>query len=537
MSTISIARPGSDIPIKRKWSTFENYLIWLIVATTLVRCVVALSVELGNDEVYYFTYAVQPDWNHFDHPPLVGIFIRIFTLNLHWINDLSVRLPAILGAAFNTWLIARCGYLIKNERTGLIAAVLYNTSLYASIISGIFIIPDSVQLTFWLGALHSIMKALSSEDPKQRRTQILMTGLWIGIAVMCKVHGVFLWFGILGYVIFHHRSWLKEGGFYIAIVITLLIISPIIYWNFNNDFISWHFHSERVDANQGINLKSFLTAVLGQIAYNNPLNIWLFILTVIGIIKQKQFVNATILKLLLWCSLPIILATCTVSLFRPILPHWSGPGFVGCILLSSAYVDFKLDARQRLYPRLLRTSALLMVIVILAGVTVINFYPGTLGNKMESKMGAGDFTLDMTGWKELSKEFNMLRVDDIASKRMPGNAPLVTHKWFPGGHQYYYVAYPNRIPFLGLGQLNDLHKFLWLNELQSTAKIGSDAYFITSSDSFTDPHIIYKGLFRKIDTPRRIMQKRAGHIARYWFIYRLHFQPEVLQSNWKETFR
>lgn len=535
MSIISIARPESTISLKKRGSSFETYLIWLIVASALARCIVALSVELGNDEVYYYTYAVQPDWNHFDHPPLVGIFIRFFTFNLHWINDLSVRLPAILGAAFNTWLIARCGYLIQNERTGLIAAILYNTSLYTGIISGIFIIPDSVQLTFWLGALYTIIRAVESEDAKFRRAQILMTGLWIGMAVMCKVHGVFLWLGILGYITFHQRSWLKDAGLYAAIAITLLIISPIIYWNFNNDFISWRFHSERVDANQGINPISFVTAVLGQIAYNNPLNVWLFVLTIIGIVKQKQFVNPTMLKLLLWCSLPIIAATCVVSLFRPILPHWSGPGFIGCILLSSAYIDFKIDLTELLYTRLLKVAACLMVIVILAGVTIINFYPGTLGSKTESKMGSDDFTLDMTGWKELAKEFNTLRLNDIASKRMPEDAPLVTHKWFPGGHLYYYVAYPNKIPFLGLGPLNDLHKFLWLNELESNAKFGGDAYFITSSDNFSDPHQIYKGLFKKIDTPRRIIQKRTGKIARYWYIYRLHFRPEVLQSNWKET--
>ena len=55
----------------------------LVVVFTIIRLLIANLINLGNDEVYYFTYAVLPDWNHFDHPPLVGIFIRIFTFNLH----------------------------------------------------------------------------------------------------------------------------------------------------------------------------------------------------------------------------------------------------------------------------------------------------------------------------------------------------------------------------------------------------------------------------------------------------------------------
>jgi 4-amino-4-deoxy-L-arabinose transferase-like glycosyltransferase len=96
----------------------------LIIITTVIRCIIACYIDLGNDEVYYFTYAVQPDLNHFDHPPLVGLVIRLFTFNLHWINELAMRLPGIVGAAINTFLIARCGQLIRNRRTGIMAAIL-----------------------------------------------------------------------------------------------------------------------------------------------------------------------------------------------------------------------------------------------------------------------------------------------------------------------------------------------------------------------------------------------------------------------------
>ncbi|NJN26287.1 MAG: hypothetical protein HC819_10070 [Cyclobacteriaceae bacterium] len=43
--------------------------LWLlIVLTTFIRIFIASTLQLSVDEVYYWTYALYPDWSHFDHP-------------------------------------------------------------------------------------------------------------------------------------------------------------------------------------------------------------------------------------------------------------------------------------------------------------------------------------------------------------------------------------------------------------------------------------------------------------------------------------
>jgi hypothetical protein len=84
---------------------YKNHVVYIIVISSLVRILIAATTELGNDEVYYWTYAIQPDWNHFDHPPLVGLFIRLFTFNLSLRDELFIRLTSIIAAAANTWLM------------------------------------------------------------------------------------------------------------------------------------------------------------------------------------------------------------------------------------------------------------------------------------------------------------------------------------------------------------------------------------------------------------------------------------------------
>lgn len=261
---------------------------------------------------------------------------------------------------------------------------------------------------------------------------------------------------------------------------------------------------------------------LGQIAYHNPVNILLMVLALIGLSKGAAIFDDRSQKLLLWCSLPIILATCLVSLFRPTLPHWSGPGFLGLILLAAGFMDLRLqNGKYRVYSRLLKTSAFLIATVMLAGVLLIDFYPGTLGSRSEPQTGSGDFTLDMYGWKAFKPAFERIRNQDIKSGKMSSVAPLIVHKWFPGGHLYFYIAHPLGMRLLGVGPVNDLHKFRWLNAQNGTIAQGTDAYFVSPSNYFTDPNELYHADFREIEKPLRITQRRNGKLARYWYVYRM----------------
>ena len=68
----------------------ERYqLLLIIIVSTLIRCVIAASIGLGNDEVYYVTYAQHLQWNYFDHPPMVAWLIKLGSIFGH--SELAVR--------------------------------------------------------------------------------------------------------------------------------------------------------------------------------------------------------------------------------------------------------------------------------------------------------------------------------------------------------------------------------------------------------------------------------------------------------------
>lgn len=200
-----------------------------------------------------------------------------------------MRLGAICCAGIGTLLYFKIGELIRNERTGYYAAILYNTSIYCSIIAGTFIFPDSPQLVFWLASLFVVLKMVI-QSKKNKQIPILswlVIGLLTGVCIMCKVHGVFLWVGVGLYILIFKGEMLFLPRPYLALALVLVIISPIIVWNINNHFITWVFHSNRVEVHENkLKFDSFLQAIFGQFFYNNHINVFLLVASLIALRKK-----------------------------------------------------------------------------------------------------------------------------------------------------------------------------------------------------------------------------------------------------------
>ena len=79
-----------------KEQNINKILIGLLVVSAIVRSILAAWMEFGNDEVYYWTYALYPDWSHFDHPPMVGWVIQLFSLNLLFDSEFVIRLASVV---------------------------------------------------------------------------------------------------------------------------------------------------------------------------------------------------------------------------------------------------------------------------------------------------------------------------------------------------------------------------------------------------------------------------------------------------------
>ena len=504
----------------------NSHIIWIIVISTSIRLFLAAALELGNDEVYYWTYALYPDLSHFDHPPMVGLVIKLFTLNGLLKDDFFMRLGPIVFSALNTWLIFVLVRKISDERAGLYAAILYNSSIYFSIISGFAIIPDAPLILFWLLSLTLIVDVLPAyKIDREARWKMILFGVYAGLAILSKYQGVFIWLGALLFIFIYNRKWLMDYSLYIAGLTSLIILSPIVLWNFQNDFITFSFHGERVAPAFGIRLDYLGRELLGQIAYQNPLNFIVFIPMGIALLKRESFMDPHLKWILILNGLPLWLTFTGFSLFRSTLPHWTGPSFLPVIMIAAMYWSSRFKeigvTSRMLWPvRILLPSYFLIAVLALA-VYLVNHSPFHFGKDDSVLMGENDFTQDMYGWREIGNSFRQIADEEEKRGKMPYNAGVISFRWFPGAHLDFYAAYPaNRDLFL-IGSLTDIHKYAWINEARGSLIKGRDYYYIAPSNYYRDPHKIFEHYFNRIEAIDTIKIERGGEIMRYAFMFRM----------------
>ena len=505
------------------FKSYSQKVFGLILFAACLKMIGAPFLELGNDEVYYWTYALQLDFNHFDHPPLVGFLIRATTLNMHWVSELSMRLGAIISASIGCYFVFKTTAHLSNERAGFYAALLYQAGIYTGFIAGFFILPDSAQLIFWTASLY-VMSLLLFTDSKKQIGYWMLLGLLIGLATLSKVHGLFLWAGFGAYLLFTNYKRLFSLGFILAVFVTLLCIVPIVYWNVIYDFITYRFHSERV-THTGINVASFITEIGGEFLYQNPLVYILMIASIIAV-KKISFQQKNIGRWLLWMSLPLIFIFWTVALFNSTLPHWSGPAFIPLMILAGIFMD-QIKISWPLH--VLRTSVLLFFTILWTLVVIVQKYPGNFGSQENENLGEYCPTLDLSGWKNFSDTFKIVVNQDQFNHVMGKSPTIIVGKWFPAGHLEFYTARTTGLSLIGLGPLQDIHKFAWLNKERAALTIGADAYCIVPSNVPFNVTDAYQSYFKTIDAPQIINQVRSGVVVRHFLVYRMHGCMKVPQ--------
>jgi Dolichyl-phosphate-mannose-protein mannosyltransferase len=333
--------------------------------------------------------------------------------------------------------------------------------------------------------------------------------LLAGLAILCKVHGVFLWVSIGLFVLLYERRHLSDRNLYLGAAVTAIVISPILIWNFQNDFVTYRFHSGRVGMSGAwIHPDYFFQAIAGQLVYSNPVNAALILVAAWRLKTMKFLSEGAVVTFM--------------ALFNPMLPHWSGPAMMVLSFLAAAWLDERKTVSEiSRDSRLLTTSAITVGALVILTVLLIHVYPGTFGKHDKKRFGEDDFTLDLSGWGRFSGSFREWLTAEEQSGRLPYGLPIVSNKWFPAAHIEYYVARPLDRPVIGVGRVVDLHQYNWLNLERPTLAPGDSALCIVPSNYPMILHESYYLNFTSIDLLRVFYSYRGGRMSRYFTVYLL----------------
>ena len=522
----------------------DKYITWLLIISALVRGFLAAFIEFGNDEVYYWTYAMYPDWSHFDHPGMVGWMMQIFSFNLLFSSEFALRLSSIIFMTIDTYIIYRIGCLIKNKLTGFYAALLYTASFYCFVITGVFIMPDTPLMMFTLLAIYYFLSSFRLERSGMEKSpansdeisplptvgrndgmMILLAGLFTGLALLSKYSAIFIWAGVGLYILFYDRKQLKNKYLYLSALISIICMLPILIWNMQNDFISFTFHGDRVSFFGKLQPGDFLAEILGEMGYNNPVNYVLIIIALVSLWRGNKYLDSMPKRLLLCFALPFVGLFWFFSLTRPILPHWSAPAFSLLLLFPAAYLADKQSIKdfEIKLPKPIIATMSLLVFVLVFGVLEIKtgFIPLRFGERSNSVRyyGESDITNTIYGWRTIKDDFQKIRQKKIDEGLMKADDGMISLQWFPMANFDYYVANPLEIKMFGLRDMDAIHKYVWINEIRGGLQKGNDYWFLDESSDYYAPERYLDKQFKKVVPCDTIVVDRCGKPSKYIFVY------------------
>ncbi len=452
---------------------------------------------------------------------MVGWAIQLFSLNLTLGSEFFIRLAAVGAGTANTWLMYCIGKQLRDELTGWYAALLYTASTYGFIIIGVFILPDAPQSVFWLAAILLLLKAFGGEIDAIAKRRFLLASVMMGFAFLSKYTTAYLWLGMMIYILAYDRKWLRTQAFYLAHLLMALLFLPVLVWNAQNNFVSFLFHSARVEPVPAIFTPDyFLTEVLGEALYTNPVNLVLIILALVALVSRKLKTVKPETRLLVWSGLPLVVTFLLVSVSRRTLPHWNGAGYLTLLPLAALWLRSRTAVKM---PVAIKSSLAFITLLISLSVAQVmtGFFPFEKYIRESKGKGSADYSLEVYGWRQLRKEFIPLAVKYEKSGLMPVNSPIVSYRWFPAANFSYYAARGTGRYVMAAGDTSAIHKYAWINEVHGGFRLNSDAWYITSSRDFCDPGTLPNIYFEKILPPDTINILRMGNKAYSFYVYRL----------------
>lgn len=198
-----------------------------LLALLILHLCLAANFELAHDEAYYWLYSLRMDWGFFDHPPVVGLIIKMFSFLPH--SELAVR------AGFVLLQLAACLVLIRmvpvNRRQ--VALLLFFAFPLASF-SGLLALPDLPLLFMTTMYCFFLKRYLEKTDA----VAVIGMGIVIPLLLYSKYHGILVVF----FTLLAIPTLFKRKDFYLVAGVALLLFFPHLLWQADHNFSTLRYH-------------------------------------------------------------------------------------------------------------------------------------------------------------------------------------------------------------------------------------------------------------------------------------------------------
>lgn len=386
-----------DSPAERRgFHAATRTVVAVIAAFTVLRLLSAAFVGLGVDESYTLAIARQLQLSYFDHPPLHLWIVHAFGGVLGY--GRLARAPFIALFAGSSWLLFLLTARLFGARAGVWAVLVLNISAFFTVAAGSWVLPDGPLLFCLLATAIQIERlAFGADDARAAaRGRWLAVGLWLGLAALSKYQAVLFALGLGGFMLTtpQGRAWLRGPGPYLAALVTLLILTPVIVWNAQNEWASLAFQGGRAGPSHGLRLGAPFAALAGQAGLLFP---WIFApMSVAAWFALRSGPSDARRWLCVMLGVPGILLFALTPLWGQVaLPHWAMPSWLFLMpLLADQLARADID---HAWPRWWAVGSIVACFALWA-VLIDDAATGWAGRAWPELFPKGDPTLESVEW-------------------------------------------------------------------------------------------------------------------------------------------
>lgn len=389
----------------------------LILCGLIFRLLYNACRELAPDEAYYWVWSRHLSLSYLDHPPMIAYLIWAST-KLMGSTEFAVRAPAALlsagtsavGAAL-TWRLTGSG-----RATWVTALILVISPILS--LTGTLMTPDTPLVFFY--ALGLFIAIRLADDPAGAPLhRWLAWGGCCGLAMLSKYTGLFLALSVA--VLFLQPAWwraLRRPGPYLAVLLALLLFSPVLIWNATHDWASFRYqlgHGFIEDERPG--LMGFLGFAGSVIVTWSPVLFALTVVAATALVKRFRQLGDARRLLLVAVLLPLMLFTVS-SWRKKVEGNWPAFVFPEAVVLIAAWANENWGERSHAVRMGWQMALVFTVVAQLPELALVAHLRIPVAN-------------DVFGWRELAA-----RVDAEAE---PDEAPVVCSSYQNAAELSFYL--------------------------------------------------------------------------------------------------
>lgn len=409
--------------------SFQLALV-LLVALTALRVIGlhASVVDLFFDEAQYWAWSRDLAFGYFSKPPLLAWIIAAAEL-VCGSAEACVRMASPLFYLATSLVVYAIAEELYGRETAFWSALTF-TLLPGVVFSTRIISTDVPLLLFWAVALLAYLKLL--RGPDWRWTIVL--GVSLGLGLLAKYAMAYFLLGAACAAWWDRdaRTLLARRQTWIALAIAALILSPNVYWNLTNQFVTLRHTGDNITGD-GLRFRPLdaVAFVGSQFAVAGP-----FVFAAFLVIVARSWTARLGRedRLMLAFAIPPLALVTALSFVRGANPNWAAPALVSATLLVVAWW-IRNDHRRWL------TATLALGLIVQAAMLVGDAFADRISIPMLGRKA--DIYERTLGWRALGDEAaRVAKAEATPTVAAEGRPEVAALTYYLRAEPYSVVAWP-----------------------------------------------------------------------------------------------